>query len=76
MQWYNMYLSDAHLQASEGIVEIMFLILDAYGLNGAQKVHTVRMLRAFVRLNVTAASEIPFPWRIIKPLCLRIVLKN
>lgn len=27
----------------------MFLILDAYGLTDAQKVHTVRMLRAFLQ---------------------------
>ena len=49
MQWYNMYLSDKHLQASEGIVDIMFRILSFYGLTEEQKVHTVRMLRAFLQ---------------------------
>ena len=49
MQWSNMYLSVEHLHASEGIVDIMFRILDAYGLTDEQKVHTVRMLRAFLQ---------------------------
>ena len=49
MQWYNMYLSDEHLQASEGIVDIIFRILDSYGLTEKRKVHTVRMLRAFLQ---------------------------
>lgn len=49
MQWYNMYLSVEHLHASEGIVDIMFRILDAYSLTDEQKVHTVRMLRAFLQ---------------------------
>ena len=49
MQWYNMYLSDEHLQASEGIVDAMFRILNAYSLTDEQKVHTVRMLRAFLQ---------------------------
>ena len=49
MQWYNMYLSDEHLQASEGAVDIMFRSLSSYGLTEEQKVHTVRMIRAFLQ---------------------------
>ena len=49
MQWYNMYLSDEHLQATEGAVEIMFRSLGSYALTEEQKVHTVRTLRAFLQ---------------------------
>ena len=49
MQWYNMYQSDAHLQATEGIVSVLFQVLDAYDLSEEQKVHIVRMLRGFLQ---------------------------
>ena len=49
MQWYNMYLSDEHLQASEGTVDVMFRALSSYGLTEEKKVHTVRMIRAFMQ---------------------------
>ena len=49
MQWYNMYLSDEHLQASEGTVDVMFRALSSYRLTDEQKVHTVRMIRAFMQ---------------------------
>lgn len=49
MQWYNMYLSDEHLQASDGAVDVMFRALSSYGLTEEQKVHTVRMIRAFLQ---------------------------
>jgi len=49
MQWYNMYLSDKHLQVSAGAVEIMFRSLSSYDLTEEQKVHTVRMIRAFMQ---------------------------
>lgn len=49
MQWYNMYLSDEHLQASAGTVEIMSRSLSSYDLTEEQKVHTVRMMRAFMQ---------------------------
>lgn len=49
MQWYNMYLSEEHLQASAGAVEVMFQALRSYGLTEEQKVHTVRMIRAFLQ---------------------------
>ncbi|MGN1130917.1 MAG: TetR/AcrR family transcriptional regulator, partial [Ruminococcus sp.] len=44
MQWYNMYQSEEHLQATEGTVSILFQVLDGYGLKEEQKVHIVRML--------------------------------
>lgn len=49
MQWYNMYQSDEHLQATQGTVDILFQVLEAYGLNEEQKVHCVRMLRGFLQ---------------------------
>lgn len=49
MQWYNMYLSEEHLQATEGMVSVFFQVLDAYGLNEGQKVHIVRMFRGFLQ---------------------------
>ncbi|MDE5589533.1 MAG: TetR/AcrR family transcriptional regulator [Acetatifactor sp.] len=49
MQWYNMYQSEEHLQATQGIVSVIFQVLDAYDLNEEQKVHIVRMLRGFLQ---------------------------
>lgn len=49
MQWYNMYQSAEHLQATQGIVDILFQVLDAYRLTEVQKVHCVRMLRSFLQ---------------------------
>ena len=49
MQWYNMYQSEEHLQATQGIVSVIFQVLDAYELNEEQKVHIVRMLRGFLQ---------------------------
>lgn len=49
MQWYNMYQSDGHLQATKGTIEVLFRVLDAYGLSEKQKVHCVRMLRGFLQ---------------------------
>ena len=49
MQWYNMYQSEEHLQAIQGIVSILFQVLEAYGLAEEQKVHIVRMLRGFLQ---------------------------
>ena len=49
MQWYNMYQTKEHLQATEGLVSIIFQVLDAYDLPEEQKVHVVRMLRGFLQ---------------------------
>ena len=49
MQWYNMYESEEHLQATQGTVAVLFQILDAYELVEEQKVHIVRMLRGFLQ---------------------------
>lgn len=48
MQWYNMYQTNEHLQATEGLVSVIFQVLDAYDLMEEQKVHIVRMLRGFL----------------------------
>ena len=49
MQWYNMYQSEEHLQATQGMVSVFFQVLDAYDLNDGQKVHIVRMFRGFLQ---------------------------
>lgn len=49
MQWYNMYQSEEHLQATQGTIDILFQVLEAYGLTEEQKVHCVRMLRGFLQ---------------------------
>lgn len=49
MQWYNMYSSNEHLQATRGIISVLFQVLDAYGLSEEQKVHCVRMLRSLLQ---------------------------
>lgn len=49
MQWYNMYQSEEHLQATQGTVDILFQVLEAYGLTEEQKVHCVRTLRGFLQ---------------------------
>lgn len=48
MQWYNMYQSEEHLQATQGTVAVFFQVLDAYDLDEEQKVHIVRMFRGFL----------------------------
>ena len=57
MQWYNMYLSDKHLKATEGLVSVMFRVLDAYELEEEQIVHIVRMLRSFLQGFSTIESH-------------------
>lgn len=49
MQWYNMYQSKEHLQATQGTIVVLFQVLEAYGLTEEQKVHCVRMLRSFLQ---------------------------
>ncbi len=49
MQWYNMYRSEEHLQATQGTIDVLFQVLEAYGLTEEQKVHCVRMLRGFLQ---------------------------
>ena len=57
MQWYNMYQTNEHLQATEGLVSVIFQVLDAYGLVEEQKVHIVRMLRGFLQGFSTIESH-------------------
>ena len=57
MQWYNMYQSEEHLQATKGTVAILFQVLEAYGLSEEQKVHIVRMLRGFLQGFSTIESH-------------------
>ena len=57
MQWYNMYQSDEHLQATEGLVSVLFQVLDGYDLTEEQKVHIVRMLRGFLQGFSTIESH-------------------
>ena len=48
MQWYNMFQSERHLKATEGMVNVMMKVLDGYKLETEQKVHIVRMVRSFL----------------------------
>ena len=48
-QWYNMYQSKKHLEATQGTISVLFQVLEAYGLEEEQKVHIVRMLRGFLQ---------------------------
>ena len=48
MQWYNMYQSEEHLKAAEGMVNVMMRVLDAYDVETEEKVHIVRMVRSFL----------------------------
>ena len=57
MQWYNMYQSEEHLNATEGIISVIFQVLDAYNLTEEQKVHVVRMLRGFLQGFLTIESH-------------------
>lgn len=57
MQWYNMYLSEEHIKATEGTVDILFQVLDAYHLSNEQKVHVVRTLRGFLQGFLTIESH-------------------
>ncbi len=49
MEWYNMYQSEEHLQATKGTVTVLFQVLEAYGLTDEQKVHIVRFIRGFLQ---------------------------
>lgn len=57
MQWYNMYQSEEHLQASQGTIAVLFQVLEAYGVTDEQKVHIVRMLRGFLQGFSTIESH-------------------
>lgn len=57
MQWYNMYQSEEHLQASRGVIAVLFRVLEAYGVTDEQKVHIVRMLRGFLQGFSTIESH-------------------
>ena len=57
MQWYNMYLSEEHLKASQGTIAVLFQVLDAYGVTDEQKVHIGRMLRGFLQGFSTIESH-------------------
>lgn len=57
MQWYNMYQTNEYLQATEGLVSVLFQVLDAYDLMEEQKVHVVRMLRGFLQGFSTIESH-------------------
>lgn len=60
MQWYNMYQSDEHLKADEGLVAVIFQVLAAYDLTEAKKVHIVRMFRGFLQGFLTVENNSGF----------------
>jgi hypothetical protein len=57
IQWYNMYQSEEHLQASQGTLIVLFQVLEAYGVTDEQKVHIARMLRGFLQGFSTIESH-------------------
>ena len=57
MQWYNMYQSEEHLQASQGTLTVLFQVLEAYGVTDEQKIHIARMLRGFLQGFSTIESH-------------------
>lgn len=57
MLWYNMYQSEEHLEATSGIVSMLFQILDGYDIKDEQKVHIVRMLRGFLQGFLSVESH-------------------
>lgn len=65
MQWYNMYESEEHQQASAGAVDVMYRALDSYELTEEQKVHTVRLIRSFLQgfstIEVNVGKDYPVP---------------
>lgn len=65
MQWYNMYESEEHQQASAGAVDVMYRALASYELSEEQKVHTVRLIRSFLQgfstIEVNVGKDYPVP---------------
>lgn len=49
MQWYNQYNTEESMQATEGLVSIIFQILSSYKLSEEHMVHIVRLLRSFLQ---------------------------
>ena len=80
MQWYNMYQSEEHLKATEGIVAVLFQVLDAYNLREEQKVHIVRMLRGFLQgfltIEIHGGYGNPMPARDSFDFALKTILKG
>lgn len=80
MQWYNMYQSEEHLQATQGTVSVLFQVLESYDLTNEQKVHIVRMLRGFLQGFTTIESHggygNPLPLNDTFDFALRIILNG
>lgn len=80
MQWYNMYQSEEHLQATEHTVSILFQVLEGYKATEEQKVHIVRMLRAFLQGFLSIESHRgygnPVPQSKSFDFALKIILKG
>ena len=80
MQWYNMYQSEEHLQASAGSVDIIYRSLSSYEMTDEQKVHTVRMIRAFLQgfstIEVHVGSNYPVPLDDSFDFALRTILSG
>ncbi len=48
LQWHNSYTSVENDDATKGIIQTLYQIIDAYELREDEKLHILRMLRAFV----------------------------
>ena len=80
MQWYNMYQSEEHLKASAGAVDVMLRALSSYRLTEEQKIHIVRMIRAFLQgftsIEVNVGKNYPVPLDDSFDFALRIILSG
>ncbi len=47
--WYNSYHSKEEAEATKGIIVALYQVLDGYQLDDGQKLHVLRILRAFVQ---------------------------
>ncbi len=47
--WYNSYNSKEEAEATKGIIAALYQVLDGYQLDDGQKLHVLRILRAFVQ---------------------------
>lgn len=47
--WYNSYSSIEESNATKGIINSLYQVLDGYELNKEQKLHTLRFFRAFIQ---------------------------
>ena len=80
MQWYDMFQSEEHMKACEGAVDVMYRSLSSYDLTNEQKIHTVRLVRAFLQgfstIEAHTAHDKPVPLDDSFDFALRTILRG